>query len=220
MRKAAVIVGAILAVQIVLMSGCTTGVESSPRPGILRVTMKSNETDTLLVILSDTIRFSKWDHYDVIASQGRIYNGGNYVDLYTNTSLDRVGADTINLLQRQWLDGRLILDSDPIADVGAWESRYVGSAVFEWYVPPGAYDKLEFGLRGIEVYVARPRQFRNPLQLPEGVSALMSLGRTINVEEGRVTQIDLEVYPFQSIRRYKDAYLFDRKVSIARVQIY
>lgn len=219
MKKAVGFGSLLIAMQVLICNGCSTGVESSPSPGIVRVTLKSNETDTLLVITSDTIRFSKWDYYAVIVSQGRIYRRENYVDLYTNTSLDRIGADIINLLQRQWFDGRLILPSDSAAEVGAWQSRYVGSTTFEWYVPPGTYDRIEFGLRGIEVYVANPRQFRNPLQLPEGVSPVMGFNRPITVEEGRITQIDLEVFPFQSIRRYKDAYLFDRKVNIVRVRV-
>lgn len=205
---------------VLLISGCRTGVEPSPDPGIIRVTMKSADNDTLLIILGDTVKFSRVDYYDVIISQGRLYRGNNYADLYTDLSINRNSSDTINILQRAWLDGRLITPNDPVFDVEASKSKYVGSKVIEWYVPPGTYDKLQINLKGIEIFVARPRQFRTPLQLAEGISPLMNFNQTVTVNAGRVTEISLEILPFQSIRRYKDSYLFDRKVSVASVQSY
>lgn len=205
---------------VLLISGCRTGVEPSPAPGIIRVTMKSVDNDTLLIILGDTVKFSRVDYYDVIVSQGRLYRGKNYADLYTDLSINRNNSDTINILQRAWLDGRLITPNDPVFDVEASKSKYVGSKVIEWYVPPGTYDKLQINLKGIEIFVARPRQFRTPLQLAEGVSPIMNFNQTVTVNAGRVTEINLEILPFQSIRRYKDSYLFDRKVSVASVQSY
>lgn len=201
-----------------LISACSTGVEQSPDPGIIRVTLKSADNDTLLVILGDTVKFSRVDYYDVIVSQGRLYQGNKYADLYTDLSINRNSSDTINILQRAWLDGRLITPADPVFDVATSKSKYVGSKVIEWYVPPGTYDKLQFNLKGIEIFVARPRQFRTPLQLDEGVSPIMNFNQIITVNEGRVTEVNLEILPFQSIRRYRDSYLFDRKVSVASVQ--
>lgn len=206
------------AIQGLLWNGCTTGVESSPDPGTLRVTVRSNEGDTLLVILGDTIHFSRVDHYDVIFSQGRLYRGISYADLYRSTSIDRITAGTVNLIQRAWLDGRLILPSDSSFDVDAWRSRYVSSTMFEWYVPPGHYDSLEFNLIGIEVFVARPRQFRNPLELAEGTRPIMDFAYPIDVKEGGITEVEMEILPFQSIRRYKDAYIFDRRLRIVDVK--
>ncbi len=205
---------------VYLISGCRTGVEPSPDPGIIRVTMKSAENDTLLIILGDTVKFSRVDHFDVIFSQGRLYQKNKYADLFTDLSIDRNNSDTINILQRAWLDGRLITPTDPVFDVEAYKSKYVGSKVLEWYVPPGTYDKLQFNFKGIEIFVARPRQFRTPLQLAEGVTSVMNFNHTITVSAGRVTEVNLEILPFQSIRRYKDSYLFDRKVSVAGVQNY
>lgn len=205
---------------VCLISGCRTGVEPSPAPGIIRVTIKSAEKDTLLIILGDTIKFSRVDHFDIIISQGRLYQDNKYADLFTDLSIDRNNSDTVNILQRAWLDGRIITPTDPVFDVEANKSKYVGSKVIEWYVPPGTYDKLQINFKGIEIFVARPRQFRTPLQLAEGVSPVMNFDHTITVNAGRVTEMNLEILPFQSIRRYKDSYLFDRKVSVASVQNY
>lgn len=203
-----------------LVSGCRTGVEPSPDPGIIRVTLKSAENDTLLIILGDTVKFSRIDYYNVVVSQSRLYKGNNYADLYTGLSIDRINSDTVNILQRAWLDGRLITPTDPVFDVAASKSKYVGSKVIEWYVPPGTYDRLQISLRGIEVFVARPRQFRTPLRLGEGVTPIMNFNQTVTVDAGRVTEMNLEILPFKSIRRYQDSYLFDRKVSIASIKNY
>lgn len=209
----------IVLLQFLAGSGCKTGVEPSPSPGIVRVMLKSSETDTLLIILDDTIKFSRVDFYDVTVSQGRIWLGENYAYLYTNTSLSRNSISTINILQRRWKNGAEITPGDSVFDVATWKSEFVGSTVYEWFVPPGTYTKLDFNLAGIEMFVARPRQFRNPLQLPDGVKPIMTFETPITVEAGRTTEVQLEILPFQSIRRYKDSYLFDRKVRVAQVHI-
>lgn len=203
-----------------LLIGCDTGVEPSPDPGIIRVTIKSADADTLLIILGDTIKFSRVDHYDIVFSQARLYRDENYAELFTDLSLERINSITINVLQRAWLDGRLITPNDSVFDVEAWNSKYVSSKVVEWYVPPGTYNQLQFNLKGIEVFVARPRQFRTPLQLADGVTPIMSFNQTININAGHVTEVNLEILPFQSIKRYKDSYIFERKVNIASIRNY
>lgn len=202
-----------------LFFSCTTGVEKSPEPGILRVTLKANEADSILVILGDTARCSRVDRYNVIVSRGRIYRGENYADLYLTPSIDRIAADTVNLIQRQWLDGRLVNSTTDPFEIPRWQTRYVGYTVFEWYTPPGTYDKLQFALTGIEVFVAIPRQFNNPLQLPEGVSSVMDFPASITVEEGKVTEVQMEIDPFKSIRRYRDSYIFDRVLRIKKIEM-
>ena len=51
---------------------CTTGVEPSPGPGTIRVMIKGVETDTMIVIQSDSSEFSRWDVFDLYLSTGRI----------------------------------------------------------------------------------------------------------------------------------------------------
>jgi hypothetical protein len=209
----------LLITTLLLLHGCTTGVEESPEPGIFRVTLLSNEADSILVILGDTARCSRIDRYNIITSKGRLYNGENYVDLYVFPTIDREPSLSFNLLQRQWPDGRLVGGTDPfeIQRSKTMPTRYT---IFEWYTPPGTYDKFQFGLIGVEVFVAIPRQFNNPLQLPEGVSSVMDFTQPITVNAGRVTQLDLVIDPYKSIRRFKDSYIFDRKVSVSQVHNY
>jgi hypothetical protein len=206
-----------LIMPLVFCNSCTTGVDASPEPGVFRVTIVSNDADSILVILGDTARCSRVDRYTVTTSKGRLYQGSFYVDLYAEPTIDRIPSTTINLLQRQWPDGRLVDGTDPF-EIPRWKTSPVRYTVFEWYTPPGTYDKFEFGLSGSEVFVAIPRQFDNPLQLPDGVSSIMDFPRSITVNAGKVTQVDIAIDPYKSIQRYRDTYLFDRKVSIVQVQ--
>ena len=205
---------------LIPFSGCSTGVESSPDPGIIRVTMKSSEADTLLVILGDTVKFSRVDHFDVIVGQGRLYQGIHYSDLYNGLNINRVSTDSVNLLQRAWLDGQIITPTDPVFDVEVSKSKYVRHIIFEWYVPEGVYDRLQFSLTGTDLFIARPRQFSNPLQLADSTSPIMNFDHKITVNAGHVTEVNLEAFPLQSVRRFKDSYIFDRKIDIANIQNY
>jgi len=198
-------------------SGCGTGVEPSPNPGIVRVTLKSNETDTTIIIQNDTSRFSRWDEFNVFVSQGKIVRGENYALLYRDPSIARIPVDTVNILKREWLNGTPITPSD-VAEITAKNSRYVRYTIFESYAPPGEYDKLQFNLTANEVLIFIPKNYANPIQLPPGVLPQVEFKRSIQVNEGRVTQIDIEIYPFQSLRRYRDSFLFDRKMEIVGVQ--
>ncbi len=202
-----------------LCHGCSTGVEESPQPGIFRVTLVANEADSILVILGDTARCSRIDRYNVVSSKGRLYNGENYVDLYVAPTIDRDPSLSFNLLQRQWPDGKLIGATDPF-EIPRYKTLPVTYTIFEWHTPPGTYDKFEFGLTGIEVFVAIPRQFNNPLQFPPGVTSVMDFPREITINAGRVTQFDLVIDPYKSIRRFQDSYIFDRKISVSQVKNY
>jgi hypothetical protein len=200
-----------------VLAGCKTGVEPSPSPGILKVTIKANEQDTTIVIRSDTSRFSRWDEFNLYISQGRLHRGDNYAFLYADPGIERIGADTVNILARQWLNGVPVKPSD-ISEIHAKNSRYIQYTIFNSYVPPGSYDSLTFNLTAYEILVFVPKVYQNPIQLPPGARAQMAFPANITVEAGGVTQIDLEISPFGSLSRYRDTYLFDRKVKIVGIQ--
>ena len=96
--------GAIVAGLALVVSSCTTGVEPSPAPGILRVTIQSDENDSSIVILSDTTRYSRYDQFQARVYEARLYRGGNYSQLYVTTSPQRIQSETVNLLGREWLE--------------------------------------------------------------------------------------------------------------------
>jgi hypothetical protein len=218
MRSTTVSILLFLMVSSAVFLSCTTGVEPSPSPGLLRVTIKGVETDTAIVILSDTSEFSRWDNFRVYVGQGRIYKSDNYSAIYANSSSDRKTTDTANILGREWLNGAPITTADTTT-ITPQNSRYRRYVVFESYVPPGTYDRLYFGLTANVMEIFIPKHYLNPVQLPPGDIPGIDFSGTFTVEQDRATQIDLEIYPFESLTRYKDAYYFSRKMYVANVQI-
>ena len=207
----------LLALSSFLLIACETGVERSPNPGVLRVTLKANELDTTIVIRSDTTRFSRWDSFTLYLSQGRIYRGQNYSALYRTASPERIPGDTVNIIAREWLDGTPITWTDTTTITTA-NSRYIKYVVFESYVPPGDYDRFQMSLLGTEVDLFIPKIYQNPVQLPDSASGTMNFDVHATVNEGRTTQINLEINPFKSLRRYQDLFLFSRQVTVVSVR--
>jgi hypothetical protein len=196
---------------------CTTGVDPSPDPGIVRVMIKGVESDTMIVIQSDTSEFSRWDLFNLYLSTGRVYARDVYSTIYNNLSNERKGADTVNILAREWLDGSPITPRDTMR-ITPQNSRWIKYLVFESYVPPGEYDRLYFSLTATEMEIFIPKHYLNPVQLPPGVEPGMSFDVPFTVSEGGVTEISLEIYPYQSLSRYRDAFYFDRQVIVSNVQ--
>ncbi len=218
MFRGTTVIGACILAGILATGGCTTGVEPSPHPGIIRVTLKSNESDTSLVILGDTTHFSRYDQYLARVYGARVIKGPNYAPLYANTSIERVESDTANLLGREWLDGTPITIRDSVT-ITPQNSRYIKYTIFEWYLPPGSYEQLELTLVADEVITFIPKLYVNPIQLPPGTPPQLFFTTPITIQEDRTTEIDLEILPFQSLSRYQDTYYFDRKISVVGTRI-
>ncbi len=208
-----------LAIVSILYSGCTTGVEPSPHPGVIRVMLKSDDTDTALVILNDTTHFSRYDQFYAWVYGGRVYQGGNYSSIYANTSIQRIESDTVNLLAREWLNGVPINIRDSIP-ITPQNSRYSNFVIFEWYLPPGTYDNLEFSFVATEVQTYLPKLYSNPVQLAPGDQPQMFFPVSIPIQEDKVTEVDLVISPFKSLSRYQDSFLFARKMWVAGVKTY
>ncbi len=215
LKRLTCIVATCLAI-VLLLGSCQTGVEPSPEPGILRVTLKANETDSTIIIQSDTSRLSRWDEFNLTVSQGRLYRASNYALLYADRSIGRIPGSTVNILHREWLNGIPIKNTD-ITEINTKNSRYITYVVFESFVPPGTYDSLTFTLTASEILIFIPKVYQNPIQLPLGTRPAMQISTNLTVNEGRVTQVNLEILPFGSLGRYRDSYIFDRKVRVVNV---
>lgn len=198
---------------------CSNGIEPSPTPGIFRVTIKANERDTTIIIGSDTSRFSRWDDFPLHLSQGRLYRGQNYAVLYSGPSNSRINGDTVNIIAREWLDGTPISPADA-TPIHATNSRYIRHVVFESNVPPGDYDQFEMSLIGKEMDIFIPKIFQNPIRLPEGTKSALGFTNSITIREGATTEVDIEIDPFSSLQRYRDLFLFNRKVRVTGIRTY
>ena len=198
-------------------NGCKTAVEPSPEPGIFRVLLKAADSDTSIIIQNDTSQFSRWDNFNVIVSQGRLYRGENYAYIYNNPSSARKAVDTVNVLAREWLNGVPITfqDTTQITPANSRFSKYV---IFESYVPPGTYTKFSFTLTASEMEIFIPKHYLNPVGLPPGVTPSLEFIVDMTVNETGVTELELEISPYRSLRRYQDQFYFERQVRVKSVQ--
>lgn len=199
------------------MVGCTTAVEPSPEPGTIRIFLKGADTDTTIIIQNDTSRFSRWDNFNMIVSQGRLYQGENYAYIYNNPSNDRKSSDTVNVIAREWLTGVPITLQDT-AQITPANSRFRKFLIFESYIPPGSYSKFSFALTASELEIFIPKHYLNPVGLPPGTKPSMDFETAISVNEGGVTEVTLEIAPYKSLRRYQDQFYFERQVVVSKVE--
>src|SRR3989337_1759992 len=187
------VIGLLSLIIIYLISGCETGVEDSPLPGILRVTLQSDPSDTMLIERSDTFTVNQTYPalFMIKIFQGRVYKESNLAVLYRTTEDYRQEDALYNILELDSLGG------------------YKQFTIFESYIPPGDYDSVEFGVNAASDYKLTiislsGKIFENPVVLPPGEKLLVFFPQSFRVEENRVTQIDVQIGPFKSIKRYRD----------------
>ncbi len=193
-RSFSILVVAVLATGLL---SCSTGVEESPQPGIVRVTLQANPADTTILILTDTVRVTDRDSMGVTIFQGKIFSGVKFATLFRSVTSYRAEDITYNVLKR---------------DIGTYKT-YV---VYESYVPPGDYTKLQVGV------TATLLKFRDvapiQLQLRPDDPLLLDFDIGFQVSENRVTEIMLQIDPLRSLIRYRDLYYFERKMRVLGVR--
>lgn len=189
-----------LLLSIALAAGfvcCNTGVEESPQPGIVRVTLQANPADTTILILTDTVRVTDRDSMGVTIFQGRIFSGAKFATLFRSVTSYRAEDITYNVLKR---------------DIGTYKT-YV---VYESYVPPGDYTKLQVGVTAVLLNLRDVAPIQ--LQLQPGDPLLLDFDIGFRVSENRVTEIMLQIDPLQSLTRYRDLYYFERRMRVLGVR--
>ncbi len=177
---------------------CSTGVEPSPRPGIVRITLQADPADTSIVIVSDTFSVSHGDYFGVKFFQGKVFSDTNYAFLFETKESYNIEEVTVNVLSRH-------------------DNEYRRFIVYECYVPPGEYDKIQFGL---ESSVLKLGNFEIPVEVPFGVNKLMDFQQNFTIHENRVTEINFGISPFKSVQRYRDKFHFTREIKIKDVKYY
>ncbi|MDZ7338839.1 MAG: hypothetical protein ONB30_09890 [candidate division KSB1 bacterium] len=199
MRRSERVIGALWAVGALLVlgaTGCDTGVEVSPQPGILRVTLQSDPADTSIVIVKDTVRVAEGDSFGVTVYQGKVYNDSAFALLYTNPRAYQQQDVVYNIIKR----------------VGG---QYHKFTIYESHVPPFSYDKITFGMTP---RILRLGTFEIPVKAPTDISPFVELPVALHVEENGVTEVEVRIRPFRSVRRYRDSYLFIPDVEVVAVK--
>lgn len=180
-----------------LLAGCSTGVDESPEPGILRVTLQSDLADTTIEIAGEQLVVSPSDSFGVTIFQGRAFSDTVFAVLFKSLDSYREQDFVYNVLRR---DGE------------AFEEF----VIFESLVPPGRYDRLQFGATAELLQVGN---FQIPVQLPPGVSPSMDFDVEYEIVSERTTEIRMRLKPLQSVVRYRDTFLFERAFEVVEVNL-
>ncbi len=182
---------------ILLLLNCDTGIEPSPDPGILRITLQSDPTDTFIVIVKDTFVVAEKDSFGVTVFQGRAYSGDTYAILYPTLTSYKQQDRIYNIIRRE-------------------KARYRQFTIFETYVPPGRYHRIQFGLKAHTLKLKNFDEIK--VEAPANANPIVTLSVDFRVEQDQITEINLYIKPFQSVQRYRDIYQFIPRLEIVRVQ--
>lgn len=179
--------------------GCGTGVESSPDPGILRITLEADPADTTIIIVSDTFTVEENDTFFVTIFQGRAFHDSLYAVLFPSIRSTRQQDIAYNIIDKK-------------------AGVYTKYRIFETHVPPYEYDRIQFGLR------SNILKFSNfdiiQVESQPGTNPLVDLEQKFEIHENRVTEMNVRIKPFESIERYRDIYRFSPKLEITDVKYY
>ncbi len=208
-KKPVILFSVILLCSALTLYNCTTGVTDSPDHGTVRIMFSSDPADTILIERADTFSVTtRFDAFFVLkVFQGRVYRGSDFAVLYPTIDSYRQEDRFVNIIA---------LDST---------GNYRNYKVFESYIPPGNYSSLEFGVTPaagipLKIVANSGKTFENPVELPPGESLLYHFDQDFNVSENRVTQIDVQISPFQSVKRYRDVYRLYRVMKVTGVHYY
>ncbi|RJP71304.1 MAG: hypothetical protein C4539_05370 [Ignavibacteriales bacterium] len=219
-----------------LFSSCDTGVEDSPAPGIVRVVLRANPSDTYIINRSDTFYiFSPYynkTRFNLNIFQGRIYSGDKFAILYKTTQSYQQEDSIYNMVQTNYTSEQInsiVMDlfngkvklADLVCD-------YKSHKIFESYAPPGNYTRLTFGVNASQdVFKSRMAAYNVygdsiviPLEVPEDEELLKNLDVDFKVNEGGITQLNVEVDVFKSVYRYRDAYRLNRNLRVLSVEYF
>ena len=175
---------------------CDTGIEPSPDPGILRITLESNPLDTSIVIVNNTFNISQDDSLGIKIFQGKAYNDTVSAILYTDIESYKQEEKTYNIIRRD-------------------STGYKRYTIFESFVPPFDYDRIQLGITSNILQISDFDAI--DVQSPENASLFVDLYRNFHVNENDTTEINVQIKPFQSISRYRDSYQFIPKIVITNV---
>ena len=197
----AIVVGSIVLlftlIMILIFIRCDTGIEASPEPGILRVTLQSDPADTVIIIVNDTITVGEDDEFIISIYQGRALADSTYGILYPEIESYRQEERYYNLIRRE-------------------NNQYIQFNMFESHLPPSAYDQVEFGIDS--EYLKLQNFDRIDVITPP--SYFIKLPVNFEIRDNRITEVNVQVSPFKYITRYKDSYIFQPEMEVISVNYY
>ena len=171
--------------------GCSTGVELSDPPGIIKVYFRPSSTDTAITIVNTHYQIDPDDVFDIQISEGKMYSDSVFFILY----------ETLNTYN----------ENDVDLDLLEGDQSYQKQLVFESFLPAGDYTRLEFVLNAS---LFRLDGFEVPVVTENGRPNLVQMEEQFRVTESDTTSITVQLDVVSSIKRFRDTYLFDANTSI------
>ena len=182
----------------IFMLSCSTGINRSKEPGIIKLVLQGNAADTTIVILDKTYTVDSSSVFNFHIFEGRIYVDSFYSDLTPTIKDYQDEGRKYNILEQ--------------------ENRiYKKFTIYETYAPPGGYNKIQFGLN---VKAVRIGDFITPVMLPPDESLLLDIEYNFIIKENQTTEILFQIDPLKSIIRYRDSFLFYRELRVVNVRYY
>lgn len=184
-------------VLVFLMVGCDTGIEDSPDPGILRITLESDQSDTTIIIVRDTLTVSYEDIFRIKIFQGKAFQDSMYGVLYDTITSNSQIEKYYNLIRRE-------------------NNQYVRFTIFESFLPPFNFNKVSFG---IDATSLKLKNF-DLIEVVTPSNYFIELPVDFNVSGNGLTEVNVRVAPFKYIERYKDIYIFAPEMEVIGVNYY
>jgi hypothetical protein len=193
---------ATIACLLLAIQGCsddynTVGV-NSPRPGILQISLGSDDADNLLVFAGDSVRTQEGsaDSLALSVGQGRAYRGQDFAILYKSLADYLEVTKTINPLRMR-------------------DGKYAEHLIFETTLPPAVYDSLKIGLTADFLQIGL---YQIPLSPRPGEDEFVRFAQTLRIEEGRTTRVRLMIKPLASLQRVQDSYECSWIIELREIQ--
>ena len=189
---------------MVLFGGCDDeqdpGPVRSPDPGILRVLISSDIDDTFIVVAGDTATVGDGvsDSLALIIGQARAYVDGKFALIFTELDEYRELTKTYNV-------------------IGLEQGLYKEILLYESFLSPDSYDSLGIVITADFLKIG---SFQIPIAMPEGASVLFDFNDPYLIEENQVTEIRLQIKPFQSMVRVKDEFHFFRDIEVVDIRTF
>ncbi len=186
---------------LLIFTTCNTGVEPSPEPGLLRVTLQSAPDDTSIIVNADTFYTTGGDSFRVTIFQGKAYVESDWAILYKDTSRFREEEHHYNILRQR-------------------DGSFTEYTIFESFLPPDTYDTLQFGISAsfmLLTYGFDHGGLPVPMELPPGASPVVNLETDYTIESGKVTEVGLQISPFESVTRFRDLFHFTPEIQVTGV---
>jgi len=180
---------------IIHLWSCTTGINRSKDPGVIRVNLQSDPTDTTITILGKIYSVDSTSIFNIYIFEAKSYIDSNYSFL-------------VPRLTDYYDDGRYynILEME--------ETTYKKFKIYESFAPPDKYDRLQFGLTASTLKIG---EYKIPVELPPDENVLLDFYDDFEIYENDTTEINIQIAPFRSVERYRDSYLFNREVNVVSV---